>query len=119
MMLPWHQYLMAIIFILGGINHFRNPKLYEKIMPPYIPAKNSMVILSGIAEMVLGIMLINNNVLTQNMAAWGICIMLVVFFTVHIHMLQDEKASMKLARWILWSRLFLQLGLIFWAYQYT
>ncbi|MBA3987473.1 MAG: DoxX family membrane protein [Flavobacteriales bacterium] len=117
-MLPWHQYLMAVIYILAGINHFRSQKIYERIMPPYIPAKKSMVILSGIAEMVFGIMLINNNVSTQNIAAWGIILMLIVFFTVHIHMLQDG-AAMKLPKWVLILRIPLQFLLIFWAYQYT
>ncbi len=118
-MLPWHQYLMAVLYILAGINHFRKPKMYERIMPPYIPARKSMVYLSGIAEMVLGIMLINNEVSIQNIAAWGIILMLIVFFTVHIYMLQDERAAMKLPKWVLIARLPLQLVLIFWAYQYT
>jgi len=117
MLLPWHQYLMAVIYILAGINHFRNPKLYERIMPPYIPAHKNMVVFSGLAEMILGMMLLIPE--NQHIAAWGIILMLIVFFTVHIHMLQDERASMKLPRWVLILRIPLQFGLIFWAYQYT
>lgn len=116
-MLPWHQYLMAVLYILAGINHFRKPKLYERIMPPYIPAHKSMVILSGIAEMVLGLMLLIPE--NQHIAAWGIILMLTLFFTVHIYMLQEEKAAMKLPKWVLILRIPLQLALIFWAYQYT
>ncbi|PIX10368.1 MAG: hypothetical protein COZ75_01975 [Flavobacteriaceae bacterium CG_4_8_14_3_um_filter_34_10] len=116
-MLPWHQYVMAVLYILAGINHFRKPKLYERIMPPYIPARKSMVILSGIDEMVLGLMLLIPE--NQHIAAWGIIFMLTLFFTVHIYMLQEEKATMKMPKWVLVLRIPLQLVLMFWAYQYT
>lgn len=108
---------MGILYVLAGINHFRKPKLYERIMPPYIPAHSAMVMLSGFAEMILGFMIMNKN--TQTEAAWGIIIILVVFFTVHIYMLQNEKAAMKLPKWVLILRLPLQFGLMYWAYLYT
>ncbi|OAD92256.1 hypothetical protein A7A78_08440 [Aequorivita soesokkakensis] len=116
-MLPWHQYLIGVLFILAGMNHFRKPKLYERIMPPYIPAHSSMVLLSGIAEMILGFMIMNKN--TQEAAAWGIIIMLLLFIPIHIYMLQNEKAAMKLPKWILILRFPLQFGLMYWAYLYT
>lgn len=116
-MLPWHQYLMGFIYILAGFNHFRKPKMYERIIPPYIPAASSMVIVSGAAEMVLGLMLLNPD--TQSYAAWGIIAMLIVFFTVHIYMLQNEKAAMKMPKWALILRIPLQFGLIYWAWMYT
>ncbi|MCB0464197.1 MAG: hypothetical protein KDC78_00790 [Aequorivita sp.] len=116
-MLPWHQYLIGVLFVIAGMNHFRKPKLYERIMPPYIPTHSAMVMLSGIAEMILGFMIMNKN--TQCEAAWGIIIMLVVFLPVHIYMLQNVKAAMKLPKWILILRLPLQFGLMYWAYLYT
>ncbi len=115
-MLPWHQYLLGVVFILAGINHFRTPKLYKRIMPPYIPSQDTMVILSGIAEMILGFLLLNPK--TQNIGAWGIIIILILFIPVHIYMLQNEKASMNLPKWLLIIRFPLQLALIYWAYLY-
>ena len=116
-MLPWHQYLMGVVFVLAGMNHFRKPKMYERIMPPYIPAHNTMVLLSGIAEMILGFMIMNKN--TQEIAAWGIIAMMIIFLPVHIYMLQNEKAAMKLPKWALILRIPLQFGIIYWAYLYT
>lgn len=116
-MLPWHQYLLGIIFIFAGFYHFRKPKLYERIMPPYLPAKSTLVILSGAIEMILGLMLLNPS--TQSMASWGLIIMLVVFIPVHIYMLQDKRASLNLPRWVLILRLPLQFALIYWTYQYS
>jgi len=103
--------------VIAGMNHFRNPKLYERLMPPYIPAHNTMVVLSGVAEMILGFMILNKN--TQQEAAWGIIIMLIVFIPVHIYMLQDKKAAMKLPKWLLIFRIPLQFALMYWAYLYT
>ena len=69
-MLPWHQYLIGALFVLAGANHFRKPKIYERIMPPYIKAIPTMVLLSGIVEMILGFMILTPE--SQAIAAWGI-----------------------------------------------
>lgn len=116
-MLPWHQYLMGVLYILAGINHFRKPKMYERIIPPYIPGRSSVVILSGAAEMILGLMLLNRD--TQDYAAWGIIVMLIIFLTVHIYMIQEPMFVKKIPKWILWIRIPLQFGLMYWAYIYT
>ena len=115
-MLPWHQYLIGVLFVLAGANHFRKPKIYERIIPSYIPAKATMVMLSGLAEMILGFMILNPD--TQKIAAWGIIVMLIVFIPVHIYMLQNEEAAMKLPKWLLMLRIPIQFALMFWAYQY-
>jgi len=116
-MFPLHQYLFGLLFILSGFNHFRTPKIYERIIPPYIPAHSSVVIISGILEMVMGLMLLNVD--TQPIAAWGIIILLLLFIPVHIYMLQNEKASLKFPKWILILRIPLQFALMYWAYLYT
>lgn len=115
--LVWHQYLFGILFVAAGVSHFTKPKLYERIMPPYIPEHKTMVLLTGILEMVLGFMVLNVD--TQSNAAWGIIGLLILFLPVHVHMLRNEKAAMKLPRWVLWLRLPLQFALIYWAYQYV
>lgn len=116
-MLPWHQYILGLAFVLAGINHFRKPKLYERIIPPYLPEHASLVLISGIVEMILGFMLMNKN--SQEIAAWAIIVLLIAFLPVHIYMLQNEKAALKLPKWILILRLPLQFALMLWAYQYV
>lgn len=116
-MFPWHQYLLALLFVIAGFMHLQKPKMYEKILPPYIPSHKSIVLLSGIIEMILGFMLITSN--TQVMAAWSIIVMLILFLPVHVFMLQNKKASLKLPNWILILRIPLQFALIYWVYQYA
>ena len=112
----WHYYLMAFMYVIAGVFHFIKPKAYLRIMPPYIPFPKAMVLWSGVAEIGLGIGLLFNS--TKNTSIFGIVAMLVVFFTVHIHMLQSEKASKGVPKWFLWLRIPLQFILIWWAIFY-
>lgn len=116
-MTPWHQYLMGAILIIAGTLHFLVPKVYMRIMPPYIPSPRIMVMLSGVAEMWLGVMLLIPNM--QTLAAFGIILMLFVFFPVHIYMIKDKKAASGLPKWFLILRIPMQIGLILWAYLYV
>lgn len=108
---------MALLYVLAGINHFRNPRLYLKIIPEYLPNPKFLNAVSGIAEIVFGILLIFSN--TTKFAAWGIIALLIAVFPANLYMLQNQKASFGLPKWILLLRLPLQIILIWWAYQYT
>jgi len=114
---PWHQYVMGFMYLVAGFMHFRATPLYVKIMPPYLPSAKSLVLLSGIVEMVLGLLVLNPN--TKTFAAWAIIAMLIAFIPVHVYMLQNKEASLKLPKWLLILRFPIQLGLIYWAYQYV
>ena len=116
MSFPWHQYLLAIIFIAGGANHLRVPALYKKVMPPYIPGHDTLIVVSGVLEMLAGLMLISTGRVT--LGAWSMLILLVLFIPVHSYMIQEKEARLKLPYWFVVIRLPLQLGLMFWAYQY-
>ena len=116
-MFPWHQYLLGALLVIAGANHFRKPKWYEQIMPPYILQHSTIVMLSGLAEMILGFMLLNPN--SQKMAAWGLIVMFLLYLPIHLYMLQNDKASLKLPRWVLIARIPLQFGLMYWAYLYV
>lgn len=117
MILPWHQYLMGIIYILAGFNHFRQPRLYLKIIPDYFSNPKLLNKISGLAELLLGALICFS--VTSAIAAWGIIALLIAIFPTHIYMLQNEKAALGLPKWFLLLRLPLQIGLIYWAIQYT
>ncbi|SHG38765.1 Uncharacterized membrane protein [Flavobacterium segetis] len=114
---PSHLYIMALIYFVAGVNHFRNPRIYIKIIPPYFPNPKLLNIISGAAEMILGIALIIPSL--SNFAAWGVIALLAAIFPTHLYMYFDKKAGMGLPKWVLLLRMPLQLGLIYWAYQYT
>lgn len=116
-MFPWHQYLLGLVFIVAGFMHLQRPGIYERILPPYLPAHKSIVLVSGILEMILGFMLLTTG--TQVAAAWGLIAMLLLYLPVHFYMLQDKKASLKIPRWILILRIPLQFALMYWVFQYA
>ncbi|MFY8111833.1 MAG: MauE/DoxX family redox-associated membrane protein [Flavobacterium sp.] len=113
----WHLYVMAILYIIAGINHFRVPRLYQKIIPSYLPNPSLLNILTGVIEIALGISLLIPAI--SRYAAWGIILLLIAVFPTHIFMLTNPKASMGLPKWVLYLRLPLQLLLLYWAYSYT
>lgn len=115
--LPWHLYVMAVIYFLAGLNHFRNPKLYLKIIPPYFSNPKLLNKISGFAEIVLGITLCIP--LLSSVSAIGIIVLLIAIFPANWYMFQNKKASLGLSKTTLLLRLPIQLGLIFWALQYT
>jgi uncharacterized membrane protein len=116
MVFTWHLYVMVSLYIFAGIMHFIRPKMYLRVMPRYIPNPKLMVYLSGIAEIILGLMLCFPTL--QTFAIYGIILMLIVFLAVHFYMLSGKKASAGIPKWILILRIPLQFVLMYWAYQY-
>ena len=109
-------YLMALLYTLAGLNHFRSPRSYLAIMPPFIPDPKLMVDLSGLAEIILGVGLFFPA--TRVWAAWGVIALLIAIFPANVFMAVSDKFA-GLPTWLLWGRLPLQGVLIWWAYQYT
>lgn len=109
-------WIMAALYILAGLMHFIKPAFYRAIMPPYIPAHQLMVLLSGVAEIALGIGLLFPA--TRVWAAWGLILLLIAVFPVHLYMATAPKFA-HLSPWIRWGRLPLQAVLIWWAWLYT
>lgn len=107
---------MAFMYIIAGVFHFLKPKMYMRIMPRYLPAHKTLVLLSGLAEILLGIGLCFPE--TKDLAIYGIILMLLVFLLVHFYMLSSEKAGAGLPKWILIVRIPLQFVLIWWAWFY-
>ncbi|WP_299439626.1 MauE/DoxX family redox-associated membrane protein [uncultured Aquimarina sp.] len=112
----WHLYILSAIFIIAGIFHLIKPKAFMRIMPLYIPYHRQLVYLSGIAEIVAGLGLLFSQ--TRFFSLWTMIGMLILFFPVHIHMLVNKKASLKLPKPVLFFRLLLQFGLIYWVHLY-
>ena len=110
---------MSIFYIVAGINHFWHPDSYYALIPPYLPDAFVINIVSGIAEIAFGLLLIFQR--TRKTAAYGIILMLIAFIPAHIFMIQKGgcmSVSFCLPAWVAWVRLFpLQFLLIWWAWS--
>jgi uncharacterized membrane protein len=109
-------WIMALLYVAAGINHFVNPKFYLKIIPPALPFPKWLNWISGAAEIVLGIALFFP--LLQDAAAWGIILLLIAVFPANIYHFIKGWGRNKMV-WVLALRLPMQGLLIWWAYLYT
>jgi len=107
--------IMSLFYILSGINHFLATEIYLAIMPPYIPFHLELVYLSGVIEILLGLLLLIKK--TRKWAAWGIILLLIAIFPANIYHLTSGGAGLGTPIWALWLRLPFQLLFIWWAYS--
>ena len=111
------KYLLAVFFVYGGVNHFRNPDFYLPMTPAYMPWHLPLVYVSGVFEIVFGLMLIIPRL--TRIAAWGLILLLIAIFPANIYMAQHAELFPWTTQTFLWIRLPLQLVLIAWAYWFT
>jgi uncharacterized membrane protein len=107
-------YVLALLFIGAGLTHFLAPAKFEDIVPPYLPAPQLLVYLSGAAEIAGGGGLLLPA--TRRWASWGLIALLVAVFPANVYMLQTHGAGLPVPLWALWLRLPLQLVLIAWVW---
>jgi len=114
-----NRIVLVLVYVAAGINHFVHPQFYVDIMPPYLPAPAALVAVSGVFEIVLGLLLL--PVRTRRWAAYGIALMLVAFLPVHVYMLQPSYRELhpNITPLLAWLRLLLQPVLIFWVLTQT
>ena len=111
------RYLFGAFFIAAGANHFINPDFYLRMMPAYLPLHGALVAISGVAEIVLGAMLLVPRF--QVVAAWGLIALLVAVFPANLNMALNADQFAAMSPLALWIRLPIQGLLIAWAYWYT
>ena len=108
---------MAAVYVAAGINHFIHPAIYISIMPTWIGWHQLLVALSGIFEILFGLLLIPRS--TRVVAAWCIIALLIAVFPANIQMMLNYWHENKPGLWLTILRLPLQLVLIRWAYSFT
>jgi len=109
-------YLMALLYIAAGVNHFWNTALYVSIMPPYLPWHTTLVHISGVGEVLLGLLVLAPN--ARRIAAAGIVFLLVAVFPANVQMAINYAQSHNPYLWVAIARLPLQFLLIWWAWYY-
>lgn len=106
--------LLSATFVLAGLNHLFRPRLYRAIMPPYLPAHNALVAISGYAEIVLGALVLIPR--ARRAAGVGLIALLVAVFPANIHMALHAHRYPRIPRWLLWLRLPFQGVFAAWVY---
>ena len=83
-------YIISLLYVIVGIKHFTNTGFFVTIVPPIINWKEEVVLVSGLIEVILGILLLFNQ--TRKLAAWGIILLLIAVFPANIYLYLSEIA---------------------------
>ncbi len=115
-------WLMAGLYVLAGFNHLANPEFYLAIIPPQLPSPEWLNLVSGLAEIVLGVYLLEPR--TRVFAAWGIIALLVAVFPANLYAAAQNFGPPDLTPGngnaaLNYARLPFQLLFILWAWWYT
>jgi uncharacterized membrane protein len=110
------RWLLTIVMVAAGANHFINPAPYLGMMPAVLPAPLALVYISGVAEILGGLGLILPA--TRKLAAWGLIALFVAVFPANLNMALNDLplGTTHVPTWALWARLPLQIVFIYWAW---
>ena len=109
-------FIMSFFYIMIGLSHFKNPEWYIQIIPPVLPMKLELVYLSGIFEIILGLLLFFKK--TRPLAGWGLIILLMAVYPANIYLAITNGEAMETSSLIAWGRLPIQFIFISLAYWY-
>ena len=108
-------FVMGIFYVIVGIKHFQDPGWFVQIIPPILPYKYALVYISGLFEVLLGVLLMIPKF--QSTAAKGLIILLICVYPANIHLAQTNGAALGISPLIAWGRLpfqFVFIGLAYW-----
>ena len=102
-------------FIVAGALHFVIPKVYRRIVPPYVPAPVAIVYASGVAEIAGGAGLLAER--SRRPAGWWLIATLIAVFPANLHMALNPGDYPRVpgGAKALWGRLPLQGVFIAWV----
>ncbi len=110
-------FLLALMYVAIGVQHFTAPEGFVAIVPPYLPAALLLVYISGVAEILGGLGVI--PFATRKWAGWGIIALLVAVFPANLHMALNPQDFPEVATGFIYGRLPFQLVFAVWAWWVT
>ena len=113
------RWMLAVFFVVAGVLHFIFPANYMQVMPSWLPAHLSLVLISGGLEIAggLGVLLAR----TRRLAGIGLILLSIAVLPANVQMLLNAQAAGSAlgVQALLILRLPLQLLLIYWIWRAT
>ena len=111
--------LIGVIFVIAGVLHLLRPRFYVAMMPPWLPAAATLVLVSGVFEILGGLGVLVPA--TRVAAGWGLIALLFAVFPANVQMLLNARAAHASATTmaVLVARLPLQALLVYWVFRST
>ena len=108
---------MSAFYVGVGIDHFRRPDWYVKIVPPFLQFEHELVLISGVFEVILGLMLLFPKL--RYIAGNGLIILLILVYPANIYLAYTNGAALGTSPFIAWGRLPIQFIFIGLAYIHS
>ena len=110
---------MSLLYVTVGVKHFTNTDFFVSIVPSIINWKEEILLLSGLIEVILGILLLFNQ--TRKLAAWGIILLLIAVFPANIYLYLSEipREALNISKNQALFRMPFQIPLIIIAYWHS
>ncbi len=95
--------LVSVLFTVTGIMHFTNTAFFSAIVPPYLPAPDMLVYVSGVFEILGGIGVLVPA--TRRFSGYGLLALLVAVYPANIHMALNPELFPDASAGALYARL--------------
>ncbi len=105
--------VVAALFVASGVLHLVNPSAFLWLMPPWLPLKTELIVISGFMELAAAIGLI----FKLRWAPLLTVLTLLAVWPANWWFAIDSLTSNPEIALIAWLRLPLQLPLLYWAYK--
>jgi uncharacterized membrane protein len=102
-------------FLAAGALHFLRPRMYEAIVPRYLPAHRALVYAAGAAELAGGAGVLHPR--TRRAAGWWLIATLIAIFPANVEMAVHAERFPRFPAPLLWARLPLQGAIIGWVWR--
>ena len=83
--------ISSIFYVVVGIKHFIEPEYFLSIVPPYLPYHLELVYVSGLFEVLFGILILLPKY--RYYGAIGLILLLIAVFPANIYLAQNEIAQ--------------------------
>ena len=112
--LRWDAALLVVLFTVSGTVHLVAPRVFEPIVPGWVPAHRAVVLASGVAELACAAGMLVPA--TRRASGWASAGLLLAVFPANVQMALDARAGGGTASVVAaWLRLPLQVPLVAWA----
>ncbi len=96
--------VMGSFLLLAGATHFANPDFFNDIVPPWLPPNEAFwTYISGVAELIIGVMLLRPA--TRRRGAYAAVVLFVAVYPANLYMLWDWRDKPASEQFVSYARL--------------
>jgi len=75
--------IVALFMVYAGVQHLLKPEFYLPFVPTFLPFKTVLVYLSGVVEIIVGLLLLTKKY--QGIGSYALLVLMIIFLPIHIN----------------------------------